>query len=186
MLKRSIDVVAAVFGLLVLGIPLLVAMLIVRLTSPGPAIFAQTRVGHKGKEFVCYKLRSMYLGTASVPTTEVGASAITPVGSLLRRTKLDEIPQLWNVLNGTMSLVGPRPCLPTQTALIAARRATGAFDVRPGITGLAQIQNIDMSTAQWLADVDGDYVRTQSFLLDIRILLATISGKGLWIDPARR
>ena len=144
-MKRLVDICAALFGL-VLSSPLVaVAVLAIRRESPGPAIFRQQRVGRWGREFTCYKLRTMYVGTAHLPTHETQASAVTPLGQKLRRWKLDELPQLFNVLTGEMSLVGPRPCLPTQTALIEARRTRNVFAVRPGITGLAQVRGIDMS-----------------------------------------
>src|SRR3954453_22456517 len=117
-MKRALDVAACVLFLLICWPILLVIIIAIRLQSPGPAIFAQSRVGKDGRPFTCYKLRTMYSGTANLPTHEVQASAVTPLGEYLRRFKVDEVPQLWNVLVGDMSLVGPRPCLPTQTELV--------------------------------------------------------------------
>ena len=108
----------------------------------------------------------MYSGTANLPTHEVQASSVTALGEHLRRFKVDELPQLCNVLIGDMSLVGPRPCLPSQTALVEARRHLGVFEVRPGITGLAQVNGVDMSDANRLAEIDAQYVRTQSLIGD--------------------
>src|SRR3954447_22659873 len=156
-MKRAFDVVTCAMFLLLFCPVLLIILLAIRLQSPGPAIFAQLRVGQAGRPFTCYKFRTMYSGTANLPTHEVQASSVTPLGEYLRRFKIDELPQLWNVLAGDMSLVGPRPCLPTQTELVAARRRLGVFSVRPGITGLAQIRGIDMSDANRLAEVDAQY-----------------------------
>jgi len=171
--KRALDLVVAA-PLLVLTSPvLLVAVLAVRATSPGPAIFSQTRVGRGGVLFACRKLRTMRRGTPSLPTHEAPASAVTAVGKVLRRTKIDELPQLWNVLKGEMSLVGPRPCLPTQTELIERRKVLGVLAALPGITGLAQIKGIDMSDPKLCAETDAAYVGAASIGLDLRILLGT-------------
>jgi len=121
-------------------------------------------------------------GNANLPTHEVQASAVTPLGEHLRRFKIDELPQLWNVLIGDMSLVGPRPCLPSQTELVDARRRLGVFEVRPGITGLAQVNGIDMSDANRLAEIDARYVGTQSFLGDFGLIWATVRGQGVGVD----
>ncbi|RVD12515.1 sugar transferase, partial [Mesorhizobium sp. M4B.F.Ca.ET.017.02.2.1] len=113
-------------------------------------------------------------GTPSLPTHEAPSQAITAVGKALRRAKIDELPQLWNVLRGEMSLVGPRPCLPTQTELVERRRALGVLSALPGITGLAQIRGIDMSDPRLCAETDAEYLRTASIGLDLKILLGTI------------
>src|SRR6185503_10926322 len=144
-MKRAFDLLATLLGLAVAWPVIAVAAAAIRLESPGAAIFAQRRIGRRGAPFTCYKLRTMNENTIQRPTHEVGASAVTSVGRFLRRWKLDELPQLYNVLRGEMSLVGPRPCLPSQSELIEARLQKGALDVRPGITGLAQVQGIDMS-----------------------------------------
>src|SRR5690606_21050344 len=138
-------------GLLVASPVYLACLLAVRLSSPGPALFRQIRVGMSEQPFTCYKLRTMYADTRHAPSHEIGAKSVTPVGHWLRRLKLDEIPQLWNVVKGEMSLVGPRPCLPTQTELVEARRVRGVYGVRPGITGLAQVAGVDMSNPVKLA-----------------------------------
>ncbi len=182
MLKRAFDVVAAFSGLAVLWPVMLVAAIAVRRGSSGPAIFVQPRLGQGEKLFDCYKLRTMYFDTGHWPTHEVGASSITPAGRLLRWTKIDELPQLFNVIRGDMSLVGPRPCLPTQSQLIDDRRREGVFKVRPGITGLAQTMGVDMSDPAKLARLDGIYANEYGFLDDMRILIATLSGSGLGID----
>lgn len=175
--KRAFDLSVAIPMLILTSPLLLVAMMAVGLTSPGPPIFSQQRVGLNRKSFQCHKLRSMVSGTASVPTHEASKSSVTPVGRILRATKIDELPQLWNVVRGEMSLVGPRPCLPSQSELIEARVAQGAFDIRPGITGLAQVNGVDMSTPIRLAEVDGSYLRHASPGGDFVILLRTVVGR---------
>jgi len=181
-MKRALDAVGSAV-LLLIGWPLLLLlMVLIRRETPGPAIFAQTRIGQNGRPFSCYKLRTMWAETPELPTHEVGQAALTPLGRRLRRLKLDELPQLYNVLIGDMSLVGPRPCLPSQTELIEARVRQGALALKPGITGLAQVQGIDMSDPERLAVVDGEYARTQSFFGDLRLLLATLFGGGMNVD----
>jgi len=116
--------------------------------------------------------------TGSVGTHEVNPSQVTAWGKLLRKTKIDELPQLWNVLKGEMSLVGPRPCLPNQIALIQERKRLGVFEVRPGITGLAQIQGIDMSKPELLAATDAEMIRTMSLFNYGKYIFRTICGSG--------
>jgi O-antigen biosynthesis protein WbqP len=181
-MKRALDALAGMLLLLFCSPILLIVIIVIRLQSRGPAIFRQVRVGKGGRPFTCYKLRTMYSGTANLPTHEVQASSVTPIGEHLRRFKIDELPQLCNVLIGDMSLVGPRPCLPSQTALVEARRQLGVFDVRPGITGLAQVNGVDMSDANRLAELDAQYVRTQSLIGDFRLILATLRGQGVGVD----
>lgn len=178
MVKFLFDTALAAILLIVLSPVWIICFLLVRLGSRGPAIFRQVRVGRDRAPFTCYKFRTMYVATENLPTHKVSPASITPLGQFLRRSKLDELPQLLNVACGQMSFVGPRPCLPQQTELIECRQELGVFDVRPGITGLAQIQGIDMSDPTKLAEVDGDYVRNRSLLGDIGIMLATVLGKG--------
>ena len=109
-----------------------------------------------------------------MPTHEAPSASVTPVGKALRRAKIDELPQLWNVLKGEMSLVGPRPCLPTQEELVERRRALGVLSALPGITGLAQIRGIDMSDPKLCAETDAAYLKTASLGLDLKILLGTV------------
>jgi O-antigen biosynthesis protein WbqP len=172
-LKRAIDIAIALPVLLAASPFLLAAAIAVRLTSPGPAIFSQTRVGRDGVPFRCYKLRTMYLDAPSVPTHQAPSSAVTPLGKVFRRFKIDEFPQLWNVVRGEMSLVGPRPCLPSQAELIENRAERNVFSLRPGITGLAQVKGIDMSDPVLLAETDALYLRSRSIGMDFRILLRT-------------
>jgi O-antigen biosynthesis protein WbqP len=181
-MKRAFDFSACALFLLILWPVLLVIIIAIRLQSPGSAIFAQVRVGKHGRLFTCYKLRTMYSGTSNVPTHLVAASAVTALGDYLRRFKIDELPQLWNVLLGDMSLVGPRPCLPSQTELVEARRKLGVLEVRPGITGLAQVNGVDMSDANRLAELDARYARSQSLWNDLKLIWATLRGQGIGVD----
>ena len=176
--KRSVDLFVAVFFAVFFCWLLALVWLVVRLQSPGPGFFAQQRVGQGEKEFTCYKFRTMSTGTPELGTHQVGESAITKSGRFLRRTKIDELPQIWNVLRNEMSLVGPRPCLPSQSDVLLHRRNAGIFGVKPGITGLSQIRQIDMSKPGQLAKIDQEYVRLQSIKLDFAILIKTILGGG--------
>lgn len=173
-MKRLIDVVASFVGLAFAAPIIALAMLAVRIETPGVALFRQTRVGRGEAPFTLYKIRSMHTGVKNDATHLMPESSTTRIGRVLRRTKIDELPQLVNVLRGDMSLVGPRPCLPTQIALIAARRRLGVFAVRPGITGLAQVRGIDMSDPERLAAVDHEYVKTASAAGDLKLIAATI------------
>ncbi len=177
-MKRVFDILASVAGLIVFGPVILVLAVWVRRDSPGPGIFAQARVGRGERIFTCYKLRTMRQGTVSAASHETPVSAVTDLGTFLRKWKLDELPQLWNVLRGEMSFVGPRPCLPVQADVIEARRARGVFELRPGITGLAQVHDVDMSQPERLAEVDAEYGATRSFAGDLLLILQTVTGKG--------
>jgi O-antigen biosynthesis protein WbqP len=183
--KRAFDIAAALAGLLLLWPVMLVVALLIRRETPGGAILAQERVGHDERPFTCYKFRTMTSDAPFGGSHEVGQAWITPLGRRLRRFKIDELPQLYNVMRGDMSLVGPRPCLPSQSEVITERRRLGVFAVRPGITGRAQVDGIDMSTPRALAEADRAYVDTQSLAGDLRIILQTVLGKGSG-DPAAR
>jgi lipopolysaccharide/colanic/teichoic acid biosynthesis glycosyltransferase len=176
-MTRLFDIVFSLVGL-TLGFPLLVLLIIIGLFDTGSPIFRQTRVGRYQKPFTLYKLRTMKKDTASVATHLASVSSITKYGAFLRKTKLDELPQLWNVLIGDMSLVGPRPCLSNQTELVEARQGRGLFDFRPGITGLAQINEIDMSEPLTLSEVDQDMMRNLSLTSYFRYIVLTVLGKG--------
>lgn len=175
---RCVDTGAAlVGGLLLLPVVVLLGLL-VRLDSSGPALFRQERVGLSERRFTCLKLRTMSMGTPVAGTHEVQAAAVTPLGRRLRHLKLDELPQLWNVFRGDMSLVGPRPCLPTQVELIEARRERGVFRVRPGVTGPAQVQGLDMSTPVALAEEDSIWAARPTVPQYLRLILQTLGGRG--------
>lgn len=174
---RFLDMVLAGLGLLV-ALPLMVVLFLTGLFDTGAPLFRQTRVGQHQKPFTLVKFRTMRPNTQSVATHLADASAVTPLGHFLRRTKLDELPQLWNVLKGEMSLVGPRPCLFNQEELIDERAKHGVFDARPGITGLAQIQGIDMSTSRLLAETDAKMLASLSVVTYFKYILATVTGSG--------
>lgn len=175
---RTIDIAVAI-GLLVLLLPVLsILWTIIRLDSPGPAIFAQTRIGKAKTHFTLYKFRTMRRDTASAGTHEVSISAVTKVGKFLRGTKLDELPQAINLLRGDMTLVGPRPCLPTQEQLVNARNELGVYAMKPGITGYSQVRGIDMSRPHELARSDYIYMKLQCFILNFKIILLTAFGRG--------
>jgi lipopolysaccharide/colanic/teichoic acid biosynthesis glycosyltransferase len=162
----------------VFGAPVLFAIYLIGLFDTGSPIFRQERVGRDQKPFTLVKFRTMRPDTASVASHLADASAITPVGAFLRQTKLDELPQLWNVLKGEMSLVGPRPCLFNQIELIAERDRRGIFQVRPGITGLAQVSNIDMSTPMLLAKTEARMLKEFTVSSYLKYIFMTVGGKG--------
>lgn len=174
---RLLDVVLAGLGLLLLWPVLLILCVLVWLDTRSP-LFTQERVGRHQRPFVLVKLRTMRVGTVSVASHLVSGASITSLGAFLRRTKLDELPQLWNVLLGDMSLVGPRPGLLNQHELTAARASLGVYDARPGITGWAQVNHIDMSTPELLAQTDAQMLRELGIKQYIRILILTVLGKG--------
>ncbi len=174
---RILDFLFSFFGLIVLA-PVMLVIYVIGLFDTGSPIFRQERVGRGQNPFTLVKFRTMRLNTVSVASHLADASAITPLGSLLRRTKFDELPQLWNVLKGDMSLVGPRPCLFNQSELISARVALGVFDARPGMTGLAQVNNIDMSTPKLLAETDAQMLQGMTLIMYFKYLFITVAGKG--------
>jgi O-antigen biosynthesis protein WbqP len=174
---RLLDLVFSITGLL-LGAPVLITIYVVGLFDTGSPLFRQERVGRDQRPFTLVKFRTMRPDTASVASHLADASAITRLGAFLRRTKLDELPQLWNVLKGEMSLVGPRPCLFNQTELIAERHSRRVFESRPGITGLAQVSNIDMSTPKLLAETDAQMLQSLTLASYFKYILMTVGGKG--------
>lgn len=174
---RLLDLVFSLLGL-VCGSPVLLIIYLVGLSDTGSPLFRQERVGRNKKPFVLVKFRTMSVDTASVASHLASTASITKLGCFLRRTKLDELPQLWNVLKGEMSLVGPRPGLFNQTELTQARDAKGVFAVRPGITGLAQISDIDMSTPELLAETDAKMIRDMSLKNYFVYIIKTVTGSG--------
>lgn len=174
---RLLDIFFALLGLTLL-FPVLIVVAIVGCFDNGSPIFRQVRVGRHKKPFTLVKFRTMRIGTVHVASHLASASAITPFGGFLRKTKLDELPQLWNVLKGEMSLVGPRPCLFNQEELIAERDQRGVFDFRPGITGLAQVNEIDMSTPVLLAETDQKMLFKLSLKDYFKYIFMTVAGKG--------
>ena len=174
---RGLDILFSILGLM-LAAPLLVVLALIGYFDTGSPFFRQQRVGRNQQPFVLIKFRTMRPGTQDVATHLADARAATRWGRTLRYSKLDELPQLWNVLKGEMSLVGPRPCLPSQTELIEARSRLGVFDARPGITGLAQLRGIDMSTPVLLAQTDAAMLEQFTVWDYIRYCLLTLTGQG--------
>ena len=174
---RILDIVFATLGL-VFGLPFLVVIYVVGLFDTGSPLFRQERVGRYKKPFILVKFRTMVPDTKSVASHLADSSSITSVGRFLRQTKLDELPQLWNVLKGEMSLVGPRPCLFNQVELVQERESRGVLDVRPGITGLAQVNNIDMSTPRLLAETDQVMLENMTMGAYFKYIIMTVAGKG--------
>lgn len=174
---RSIDFLASFFGLILLS-PVILVLYIAGLFDTGSPIFRQQRVGRHQKPFILYKFRTMNPQAESVATHLSNQSDVTKFGTFLRRTKLDELPQLLNVVKGDMSLVGPRPCLYNQEELISEREKRRVFDHKPGITGLAQINEIDMSTPHRLSDVDATMLQDMNLKSYLGYVFATVTGKG--------
>ena len=174
---RFLDLTFSLIGL-IMGLPVLLIIFIVGLFDTGSPLFIQERVGRNQKPFKLVKFRTMSKDTASVASHLASTASITKLGGFLRRTKLDELPQLWNVLIGDMSLVGPRPNLFNQAELIKARAAKQVYAVRPGITGLAQVNEIDMSIPELLAKTDKEMIDTLSLSSYFKYILQTVSGKG--------
>jgi len=174
---RFFDLVFSATGL-ILGGPVLFLLWLAGFFMIGSPLFLQKRVGRHQRPFVLVKFRTMKPGTASVASHLADGAAITRWGRFLRRTKLDELPQLWNVLKGEMSLVGPRPCLFNQEELILERAKRGVFEARPGITGLAQIKGIDMSTPVLLAETDTVMLSNLSLRNYFRYIFLTVVGQG--------
>lgn len=174
---RLFDIVLSLLGL-VFGFPLLLVLAVIGLFDTGSPIFRQVRVGRNQKPFTLVKFRTMTVDTASVATHLACSASITRFGHFLRKTKLDELPQLWNVLKGEMSLVGPRPGLFNQEELTAERARRGVYAVRPGITGLAQVSEIDMSTPALLAETDQKMIQSLNLAHYFRYIFMTVVGKG--------
>lgn len=182
---RFFDFVFSLLGLVV-GFPVLVALTVIGLFDTGSPIFRQVRVGRHQKPFTLIKFRTMKVDTASVATHLASSASITRFGHFLRKSKLDELPQLWNVLKGEMSLVGPRPGLFNQNELTEERAKRGVFAVRPGITGLAQVSEIDMSTPALLAETDERMIQSLTLAHYFKYILMTVTGKGAGDRIVRR
>ena len=172
-----IDRLLALVGLL-LTLPIIMLITLLGFFDTGSPLFFQHRVGKNQRPFTLVKFRTMSQGTASVATHKVNGDAVTTLGAMLRKTKLDELPQLFNVLKGEMSLVGPRPCLTSQKELIYERQQRGVFDVLPGITGLAQINELDMSDPLRLSKVDQRMIANFTLKDYFKYLFMTVAGRG--------
>lgn len=175
-MKRIFDLVLAVFSALVMALPIAALALLVRLTSPGPALYWSERVGRHNRTFLMPKFRSMRIGTPAVATHLLTnpESHLTPIGSFLRKSSLDELPQLWSILRGDMSFVGPRPALFNQDDLIALRTACAVDELPPGLTGWAQVNGRDELPIAEKVKLDLEYLQRRSLCFDIRILWLTL------------
>lgn len=177
--KRALDLFFAFLLLVVAAIPCVVICLLVKATSPGPAIFKQTRIGRFGKPFHCFKFRTMFAEApqyCATPDLHDANQFITPLGKILRKTSLDELPQLFNVLKGDMSFIGPRPLIPEEKGIHEERLKRGVYELRPGISGLAQINGRDRVGAEDKVRYDEEYLHKISFSFDAKILFGTFFG----------
>jgi O-antigen biosynthesis protein WbqP len=177
-MKRQLDLIVSIAALpfaIVLSLVFGLLFLLVNRENP---LFVQSRVGQYGQVFQLVKLRTMRSTTKNLPTHQVSSADISTLGRIMRAIKVDELPQLYNVLLGEMSLVGPRPCLPSQHELINERLKLGIYDAKPGITGYAQVRGIDMSMPLKLALADQTYLREETVMLDLLLLLQTVAGQG--------
>ncbi|CAN7369441.1 sugar transferase [Rhizobium sp. LjRoot30] len=174
-MKRLFDFTVALFATVILVVPVVVVALVVRFTSPGPVLYWSERVGRNNRIFRMPKFRSMRIDTPQVATHLLAdpATYLTPVGSFLRRSSLDELPQLWSILTGDMSFVGPRPALFNQHDLVALRTERGVHVLTPGLTGWAQINGRDELSIPEKVRLDEDYLRRRSFMFDLQILFMT-------------
>jgi O-antigen biosynthesis protein WbqP len=176
--KRLLDIILSAVGIAVLAIPMLIIAILIKIDSPGPTIFKQKRVGLHKKEFTILKFRSMPLTVGhDIPTHEFkDEDLLSPFQKLMRRYSLDELPQLFCIFLSSMTIIGPRPALPNQTDLIAEREKYGANDVKPGLTGWAQINGRDELPINEKARLDGEYVKKESFLFDVKCFFLTIAS----------
>lgn len=178
-IKRCIDIVLSLLGILITWWLILIIVVIIKCTSKGPVFFRQKRIGIHKSEFYILKFRTMRIDTPKDTPTHLLEDPdryITPIGRFLRKTSLDELPQILNILSGQMSIVGPRPALWNQYDLITKRDQYGSNDIRPGLTGWAQINGRDELPIDVKARLDGEYVKNLSFLLDMRIFFLTFAS----------
>lgn len=176
-MKRLFDIIFSIVAIVILALPMAVIAIIIIATDGRPVVFRQERVGLGNKTFRIRKFRSMKVGTKNVATKDLKNSddCITPIGKVLRKTSLDELPQLINILEGTMSFVGPRPLIPQEEHIRKMRAEKNVYSVRPGVTGLAQVNGRDLVTEEQKVNWDAEYVQNQSLLLDIKIMFKTVA-----------
>ncbi|MDR6786152.1 O-antigen biosynthesis protein WbqP [Pedobacter africanus] len=171
--KRIVDFICAFFAIILLFPLFVLTGILIFFQDFGPSIFRQERVGKGGKLFKFYKFRSMPVNTPNVQSSDTGKLKITAFGKFIRRTNLDELPQLFNILKGDMSIFGPRPCIPSQERLIQLRTRNGSLECKPGLTGLAQVNSYDFMPEEEKANWDGIYASNITFKQDLHILLKT-------------
>ncbi|MFQ7194935.1 sugar transferase [Thomasclavelia spiroformis] len=175
--KRTIDILFSGIGLIIFALPMGVVAIMIKREDPGPAIFKQKRVGKNKTYFDLYKFRSMKMDTPHDTPTHLLKNPehyLLKVGAFIRKTSIDELPQMWNIFKGDMSIIGPRPALWNQDDLIAERDKYGANDVKPGLTGWAQINGRDELEIPVKAKLDGEYVQKQGLLMDVKCFVGTI------------
>ena len=178
-IKRILDIVLSLIAIIIFIIPMIIVAIIIKVESKGPIIFKQKRIKKDKKEFYIYKFRTMRADTPkNVPThlLQDPQVFITKSGAFFRKTSIDELPQLFNIIKGDMSIIGPRPALWNQYDLIQKRDENGANSIMPGLTGLAQISGRDELEIDKKAELDGQYARSMSFVLDLKILLLTVKS----------
>lgn len=178
-IKHAMDLALALALLPVLGPLMLLIAIVIRLDSPGPAVYKQDRVGIFGRLFTFYKFRTMKVGTPVLSTADMQRQQVKPytrIGPFLRKTSLDELPQLFNIIKGEMSFVGPRPALPTQADVNALRKEAGVDAVRPGITGVAQARGRDDLDVETKVNYDVVYCRNMGLAFDVKVVLETVGA----------
>ena len=173
--KRFFDIFLSTAAMLILSPPMVFISLLIKITDPGSIIFKQSRIGRGGQEFEFYKFRSMPVNTGDVSSDKVGDVRIGRVGKFIRRTSIDELPQLFNILLGDMSIVGPRPAIPSQTELINLRKNNNSIQCLPGLTGYAQINSFNGMSVKEKADLDEEYANSISLINDLKIIIRTFS-----------
>lgn len=184
-MKRTFDLFLALVIIVIFLVPFLIILLLIFFMSKGPVFYWSERIGYMNKIFIMPKLRTMKVDTPLVPTNQLinACSHITPLGSFLRKTSLDELPQLWSIIKGDMSFVGPRPALVNEYDLIRYRNNAFIYKLRPGLTGLAQISGRDKLSVEDKVKYDTEYLQNRSFWIDLIILLKTIpkifKGEGI-------
>ncbi len=171
--KRVLDIIIVVLAMLILSPLILMIIFLIKLFDRGPIFFNQKRVGSQGKVFVFHKFRSMPQHTGDIASDQIGELKLTWIGKIIRRTNLDELPQLYNIIKGDMAIVGPRPPIITQVELVKFRTDNGSINIKPGLTGLAQICSFDGMSAANKAEFDHEYAKDITFLKDITIILKT-------------
>ena len=172
--KRLLDIFIVLVAFICLSPLMTIIALLIKIFDPGPIIFKQSRVGKNGESFSFFKFRSMPVNTGNLASDEVGQIRLTWIGKVIRRTNIDELPQLLNIIKGDMSIVGPRPPLSTQEELLKIRKKNNSLFTRPGLTGLAQVNSFDGMTVPQKAEFDGEYIKNITFYNDVKIILNTV------------